>query len=97
MKDASSRSLRRYSKLKYGETNVVVVKVTCPWVPNGRGFLEYLKVNGPWWRLETSCVSHSLPSFSGPYWDGIPAAGNAVFPMGLFRDVKLVASGSRSS
>src|SRR3990172_10499459 len=31
------------SKLKYGGENLVVVKVTCPWLPKGRGFLEYLK------------------------------------------------------
>ena len=32
------------SKLRYGKENLLVVKVTCPWVPgNGRGFLEYLK------------------------------------------------------
>src|SRR5215472_244144 len=34
------------------------------------------------------------PFFFGPYWDGIPADGNAAFPMGLSRDVKLVSSGS---
>ena len=34
----------------------------------------------------------SAPFVLGPNWDGLPAGGNAVFPMGLFRDVKLVAS-----
>src|SRR5215469_16556764 len=33
------------------------------------------------------------PFFFGPYWDGIPADGNAAFPMGLSRDVRLVRSG----
>ena len=82
------------SKLKYGETNVVVVKVTCPWVPNGRGFLEYLK--GEWTLVAPGNIMRfPFPPFIlGPYWDGIPAGGNAVFPMGLFRDVKLVASGT---
>ena len=82
------------SKLKYGEENLVVVKVTCPWVPKGRGFLEYLK--GEWTLVAPgNMMRFPFPPFIlGPYWDGIPAAGNAVFPMGLFRDVKLVASGS---
>ena len=33
------------------------------------------------------------PFFFGPYWDGIPADGNAAFPMGLSREVRLVRSG----
>ena len=70
------------------------MKVTCPWVPEGRGFLEYLK--GEWTLVAPGNIMRfPFPPFIlGPYWDGIPAAGNAVFPMGLFRDVKLVASGS---
>ncbi len=82
------------SKLKYGQENIVVVKVTCPWVPQGRGFLEYLK--GEWTLVAPGNIMRfPFPPFIlGPYWDGIPAAGNAVFPMGLFRDVKLVASGT---
>ena len=82
------------SKVKYGDENLVVVKVTCPWVPKGRGFLEYLK--GEWTLVAPGNIMRfPFPPFIlGPYWDGIPAAGNAVFPMGLFRDVKLVASGS---
>jgi beta-mannosidase len=81
-------------KLKYGAENLLVVKVTCPWVPKGRGFLEYLK--GEWTLVSPGNIMRfPFPPFIlGPYWDGIPAAGNAVFPMGLFRDVKLVASGS---
>jgi hypothetical protein len=82
------------SKLKYGAENLVVVKVTCPWVPRGRGFLEYLK--GEWTLVVPGQIMRfPFPPFIlGPYWDGIPAGGNAVFPMGLFRDVRLVASGS---
>jgi len=81
-------------KLKYGAENLLVVKVTCPWVPKGRGFLEYLK--GEWTLVAPGNIMRfPFPPFIlGPYWDGIPAAGNAVFPMGLFRDVKLVASGT---
>ncbi len=82
------------SKLKYGVDNLLVVKVTCPWIAEDRGFLEYLK--GEWTMAAPRHVMHlSYPPFVlGPYWDGIPAFGNAAFPMGLFRDVKLVASGA---
>jgi beta-mannosidase len=81
-------------KLKYGADNLLVVKVTCPWVPSGRGFLEYLK--GEWTLVAPRHVVRmsSPPYILGPYWDGIPAFGNAAFPMGLFRDVKLIASGA---
>ena len=83
-------------KLKYGAENLLVVKVTCPWIPKGRGFLEYLK--GEWTMAAPRHVMRlSYPPYVlGPYWDGIPAFGNAVFPMGLFRDVKLVASGANT-
>jgi beta-mannosidase len=81
-------------KLKYGEENLLVVKVTCPWIPPGRGFLEYLK--GEWTMPAPRHVMRfPFPPFIlGPYWDGVPAFGNATFPMGLFRDVKLLASGA---
>jgi beta-mannosidase len=82
------------SKLKYGGENLVVVKVTCPWLPKGgRGFLEYLK--GEFGYATSLSLRFPFPPFRlGNFWDGLPAQGNAVFPMGLFRDVKLVASGS---
>ncbi len=82
------------SKLKYGSDNVLVLKVTAPWVPRERGYLEYLK--GEWTMSDPSNVMRfPFPPFVlGPYWDGIPAAGNAVFPMGLWRDVHLLTSGS---
>ena len=81
------------SKLNYGGENHLAIKVTCPWVPKGRGFLEYMK--GEWTLVSPENIMRfPFPPFIlGPYWDGIPAAGNAVFPMGLFRDVKLVVSG----
>ena len=81
-------------KLKLGAENLLVVKVTCPWIPPGRGFLEYMK--GEWTMpAPRHVIRFPFPPYIlGPYWDGIPAFGNAAFPMGLFRDVKLVASGS---
>ncbi|MCL5098013.1 MAG: glutamine amidotransferase [Candidatus Omnitrophica bacterium] len=80
------------SKLRFDTENCLVVKVTCPWVPKDRGFLEYMKGE---WTMEPGALQFpTQPWVLGPYWDGIPAYGNAVFPMGLFRDVKLVASGT---
>jgi beta-mannosidase len=79
-------------ELRYGAENTLALKVTCPWVPKNRGFLEYMK--GEWTMSDPSnVVRFSFPPYIlGPYWDGIPAAGNAAFPMGLWRDVKLIAS-----
>ena len=81
-------------KLRYGAENVLAVKVTCPWIPKGRGFLEYMK--GDWTTIDPVDQPHidHPPFFLGPYWDAIPADGNAAFPMGLWRDVRLVSSGS---
>src|SRR5215469_2747982 len=80
-------------KIRFDKTNVLAVKVTCPWVPKGRGFLEYMK--GDWTALDPENQMHTNqpPFFFGPYWDGIPADGNAAFPMGLSREVRLVRSG----
>ena len=80
-------------KLHYGADNVLAVKVTCPWIPKGRGFLEYMK--GDWTTIDPENQLHinQAPFFLGPYWDAIPADGNAAFPMGLWRDVRLVSSG----
>lgn len=79
-------------KLRYGAENILVLKVTCPWLPKGRGFLEYIK--GEWTMSDPSnVIRFSFPPYVlGPYWDGIPAAGNAAFPMGLWRDAKLITS-----
>ncbi|MFH1008342.1 MAG: sugar-binding domain-containing protein [Candidatus Latescibacterota bacterium] len=81
------------SKLKYGAENLLAVKVTCPWIPKGRGLLEYMK--GEFVYATSEALRFPAAPFRlGPHWDGIPATGNAVLPMGLFREVKLVASGS---
>ena len=85
------------SKLRYGEENCLAVKVTCPWVPkDGRGFLEYMKGD---WALTFSGTAEFLqfpfpPYRLGPYFTEVIACGNAAFPMGLFRDVRLVSSGT---
>lgn len=79
-------------QLQYGAENTLALKVTCPWVPKDRGFLEYMK--GEWTMSDPDNVVRfsSPPYVFGPYWDGIPAAGNAAFPMGLWRDVRLLTS-----
>jgi Glycosyl hydrolases family 2/Putative glutamine amidotransferase/Glycosyl hydrolases family 2, TIM barrel domain len=72
--------------------NVLVVKVTCPWLPQDRSFHEYLK--GEWTMALPSVMGlSSSAAIVGLFWDGTPAQGNAVFPMGIFRDVKLAISG----
>ena len=79
-------------KIRFEGENVLAVKVTCPWIPKGRGFLEYMK--GDWTTIDPVDQPHidEPPFFLGPYWDAIPADGNAAFPMGLWRDVRLVSS-----
>ena len=78
--------------VKFGAENTLVVKVTCPWMPTDRAFGEYLK--GDWMMPDPSEMSLPYaPYVLGPYWGGIPAYGNAAFPMGLFRDVDLIVSG----
>lgn len=81
-------------RLHYGSENVLAIKVTCPWIVKGRGFLEYMK--GDWTTIDPENQLHidKPPFFLGPYWDAIPADGNAVFPMGLWRVVRLVSSGT---
>jgi len=80
------------SKLKYSNENYLAVKVTCPWVPEGRAFTEYLKGSFGLTIPGSVLKFPTLPYFLGPKWDGVPGYGNAVFPMGLYRDVKLVTS-----
>ena len=81
-------------KIRPGQNNVLAVRVTCPWLPKGRGFLEYMK--GDWTTIDPEGQPHidEPPFFLGPYWDAVPADGNAAFPMGLWRDVRLVSSDS---
>jgi beta-mannosidase len=78
--------------LRHDGHNVLVVKVTCPWLPADRSLHEYIK--GQWTGASGGVMKLSSPAaVIGPFWDGIPAQGNAVFPMGIFRDVKLAFSG----
>jgi len=82
------------SKLRYDRENVLAVKVTSPWLPEGRGFEEYMKGSWVTYDLDTRMMLPSAPYVPGTHWGGLPAEGNATFPMGMWRDVKLVVSGS---
>jgi Glycosyl hydrolases family 2 len=51
-------------------------------------------MKGDWTTIDPENQLHmnKPPFFLGPYWDGIPADGDAAFPMGLWRDVRLLSS-----
>jgi hypothetical protein len=60
------------SHLNYGAENLLVVKVTCPWFPKGRRFLEYLK--GEWMMNDLAGVRFPFPPFlMGPHYANTPA------------------------
>jgi beta-mannosidase len=69
--------------------NLLAVKVTSPWLPEGRAVVEYLKGS---FNLISGPGLPKLPYSMGGHWDGVPAGGNAVFPMGITRDVSLLIS-----
>ena len=77
------------SKLRYGGDNLIVVKVTCPWMPKGRAAVEYMK--GSLSFIPDSPLP-KLPYSMGGHWDGVPAGGNAALSMGISRDVTLLIS-----
>lgn len=76
-------------QIKYGAENVLVVKTTCPWLPQGRGLTEIVKSS---FNLDIPQTLPKLPYFLGGGWGGIPVYGNASLTMGLYRDVKLLVS-----
>jgi beta-mannosidase len=75
-------------KLIIDRDNLLAVKVTCPWLPPGRAVVEYLR--GSFYLTVTTFPN--LPYSMGGKWDGVPAGGNAVFPMGISRNVQLLIS-----
>ena len=80
-------------QVKPGAENSLVVKVTCPWLPKGRGLAEYVKSS---FMLEVdggaSANFSTLPYFLGGSWGGIPVYGNNSMTMGVIKDVKLLVS-----
>jgi beta-mannosidase len=80
-------------QVKPGADNILVVKVTCPWLPKGRGLTEYVKSS---FSLQVDGGStpniSKLPYFLGGSWGGIPVYGNNSLTMGVVKDVKLLVS-----
>jgi beta-mannosidase len=90
--DAEGFSFDASKQLKYGAENVLVVKVTCPWLPKGRGLTEYLKTS---FSLQVTPLTPALaspPYFLGGGWGGVPVYANMSMTMGLYRDVRLLIS-----
>ena len=90
--DAQGFSFDASKRLKYGADNVLVVKVTCPWLPKGRGLTEYLKTS---FSLQVEPNTPPLakpPYYLGGGWGGVPVYANMSMTMGLYRDVKLQIS-----
>lgn len=79
-------------KLRYGADNVLSVVVTHPWIPKGRGLLEYL--NGDFSMAYPGGLAElkKPPYFIDVAWDALPAQGNAAFDMGIWRSVHLRTS-----
>ncbi len=79
--------------IKPGADNILVIKVTCPWLPAGRGLAEYVKSS---FMLEVdggaSPNFDKPPYFLGGSWGGIPVYGNNSMTMGIVKDVKLLVS-----
>ena len=79
-------------KLHYGADNVLAVVVSHPWVPKGRGLLEYM--NGDFSMAYPGNLAELKrpPYFIDVAWDALPAQGNAAFDMGIWRSVHLRTS-----
>lgn len=80
------------SRLKPGQPNMVVVKVTCPWVPKDRSLQEYHKGSfALQWNSGACQIAHmtQVPNGLSFIWGGIPGMGNASLTLGIIRDVKL--------
>ena len=75
-------------KLHYGADNVLAVLVTHPWIPKGRGLLEYLV--GDLTLINPGLVAplKNPPYFIAAGWGG-PGHGNAAFDMGIWQGVHL--------
>jgi beta-mannosidase len=80
------------SQLKLGATNLLAVKVTCPWLPKGRGLQEYNKSSFTLVWPSPATTFKTLPYALSFGWNQIPAQGNAVLTIGLTGEVKLVVT-----
>ena len=76
-------------QLRYGADNVIAVEVTHPWVPKGRGLLEYLNGDLSIAYPGSDVMLKKPPYFIDISWDALPAQGNATYDMGIWRSVHL--------
>jgi beta-mannosidase len=76
-------------RLRYGADNVLSVVVTHPWVPKGRGLLEYMNGDFSMAYVGGPAQLKKPPYFIDVAWDALPAQGNAAFDMGIWRSVHL--------
>ena len=81
------------NQLRYGADNVVAVQVTHPWVPRGRGLLEYLNGDLSIAYPGSDVMLKKPPYFIDISWDALPAQGNATYDMGIWRSVHLRTEG----
>jgi beta-mannosidase len=78
--------------LHYGRKNLLAIKVTHPWIPEGRGLTEYMNGDFSFANHWSDMPLNKLPYFIDVNWDALPAGGNAAFAMGIWRSVHLVTS-----
>ncbi len=76
-------------KLRYGADNVLAVLVTHPWIPKGRGLLEYLNGDLSIAYPGSDVMLKKPPYFIDISWDALPAQGNATYDMGIWQSVHL--------
>jgi beta-mannosidase len=76
-------------KLRYGADNVLAVVLTHPWIPKGRGLLEYMNGDFSMAYPGNLVEVKKPPYFIDVAWDALPAQGNAAFDMGIWRSIYL--------
>ncbi len=79
-------------QLRYGGDNLLVVQLSHPWEPKGRGLLEYLNGDFTMAIPGSAAVLKKQPFFIDMDWDALPAQGNAAYVMGIWRSVHLRTS-----
>ena len=80
------------NQLRYGGDNLLVVQLSHPWEPKGRGLLEYLNGDFTMAIPGSAAVLKKQPFFIDMDWDALPAQGNAAYVMGIWRSVHLRTS-----
>lgn len=68
-----------------GPDHELVIALSCPWRVDDRQFFLQPSGVGTVWIKNTEYMKGNLLH----YWDGLPLSGNAVFPFGLWGDVRI--------